>query len=399
MKMQRSLLSVLFILISLLVSLTSTAQNPSASSAAALTQLAKLTASDGTASQQFGTYVAISGNTAVIGYGHNEAYVFVKGANGWMDMTETAKLAGSDGQVTLGSAAISGNTVAISGYDSFKNIAGVYVFVRPSGGWTGTVTETAILGTATGVVAISGNTIVVGGGFLDSVYVKPAGGWKSTTQADATLTIPQTTSSNFTTLAVSGTTVVAGAPQNFSGEGTLYVYSRPSAGWSGNLNPTATLVASNGLQGLGLGWSVAVSGRVVVAGAVYTLQFGPGAVYVFVEPAGGWVSMSETARLTAQNTIDLGWSVGISGNATVAGAPFNTVGFNQFQGAAYVYVKPTSGWKSTSHPSAILAASDGVANDWFGLSVGISGGTVLAGAPQATVGSNALQGAAYVFGK
>jgi hypothetical protein len=45
------------------------------------------------------------------------------------------------------------------------------------------------------------------------------------------------------------------------------------------------------------------------------------------------------------------------------------------------------------HESARLIASDGVQNDGLGASVGISGGTVVAGATGATVGTNAGQGA------
>jgi hypothetical protein len=387
-------------LLALVVLFASSAAN--AQTTAALMQLAKLTASDGANYSQFGTYAAISGNTAVVGdYGaQNEVYVFEKGPNGWMDTTESAKLVSSDGFVSFSQeAAISGNTIVVYGYDYSTNTYGVYIFEKPAGGWTGSVTETAILSGFYGVVAISGNTIVVGGGtynLIEDVFVRPAGGWKTTTQANATLTIPM----NYyygSVLAISGNTVVVSAPQNF-GEGTLYVFVKPSTGWSGNLNPTATLIASNGRPSDALGTSVSVSGNTIVAGAPYANAYF-GAVYVFVQPTGGWKDSYETAELMAPNTIDLGLSVSISGNAIVAGSPGSTVGFNQGQGAAYVYLKPASGWKSTSTPNLELSATDGAPGDALGYSVAISGSTVLAGAPLAKIGSNYTQGAAYVFGK
>ena len=46
---------------------------------------------------------------------------------------------------------------------------------------------------------------------------------------------------------------------------------------------------------------------------------------------------------------------------------------------------------------AKLTASDGAVDDNFGGSVAISGNTVVVGAPDATVGGNSGQGAAYVF--
>jgi hypothetical protein len=389
--MRKTSSTILALLISMTISsLAATAQVD----ASALMQLAKLTASDGTAFSQLGTEAAISGNTAVVG-----TYVFVKGANGWANMTESARLVSSDGFVGFNQeAAISGNTIAISGYDNSTNTYGVYIFEKPGGGWTGNVTETAILSTFYGLVAISGNTIVVGGGSLVDVFVRPAGGWKNTAEANATLNVPLTAGVTNTTLAVSGTAVVAGVSGNFGGTGTVYVYVKPGTGWSGNLNPTATLAASNGRLSDGLGWSVAIGGNTIVAGASNANQ-SFGAVYVFVQPAGGWTSMTETAELMAPNTIDLGWSVGINGNAVVGGAPFTLVGANQFQGAAYVYIKPSTGWKSTSTPNAELTATDGAANDWLSYSVGISNGTIIAGAPDATIGSNQGQGAVYVFGK
>jgi hypothetical protein len=65
-------------------------------------QLAKLTASDGVLDELFGASVAVCGNTIVVGTSiysaSNEAYVFVKPAGGWGNMTETAKLTPSNPQ-------------------------------------------------------------------------------------------------------------------------------------------------------------------------------------------------------------------------------------------------------------------------------------------------------------
>jgi hypothetical protein len=93
----------------------------------------------------------------------------------------------------------------------------------------------------------------------------------------------------------------------------------------------------------------------------------------------------------------LGTSVSISGNVVVAGAPYTTVGSNSEQGAAYAFVKPATGWKNMTQ-TLKLTASDGAANDQFGYSIAVSGKTGVVGAPQAMIGSNAQQGAAYVYG-
>jgi hypothetical protein len=152
-----------------------------------LNETAKLTASDGAEGDWFGTSVAISGDTVVVGafdddVGSNEhqgsAYVFVEPAGGWGgSLNETATLTASDGEAWdwFGeSVAISGDTVVVGA--EFDYIGGnvdqgsAYVFVEPAGGWEGAPTETAMLTARDGEaydsfgcsVAISGDTVVVG---------------------------------------------------------------------------------------------------------------------------------------------------------------------------------------------------------------------------------------------
>ena len=104
-------------------------------------------------------------------------------------------------------------------------------------------------------------------------------------------------------------------------------------------------------------------------------------------PAGGWAAGAEqTAQLTANDggADDLlGLSVAISGDTIVAGAPEHTEDLSVHQGAAYVFVMPAGGWTSTDNQTAELTMNDGVDNDQLGSSVAISGNTVVAGAPVA----------------
>jgi hypothetical protein len=203
-------------------------------------------------------------------------------------------------------------------------------------------------------------------------------------------------------VAVSGRTVVVGAPGAAvgpnSGQGAVYVFTEPGTGWAGETQ-AAKLTASGGASHDGLGASVAVSGGTVVAGAPGAAvgpNSGQGAVYVFTEPGTGWADETQAAKLTASGgaaSDDLGRSVAVSGGTVVAGAPGAAVGSNTFQGVVYVFTQPGTGWADETQ-AAKLTASDGAANDNLGQSVAASGGTVVAGAP----GSNAGHGAVYVFG-
>jgi hypothetical protein len=264
-------------------------------------------------------------------------------------------------------------------------------------------------------VAVDGNTVAVAapvtfnnqlnGAGAVYVYVKPATGWGNMAQVAVLTASDGAYCDSFgSSVSISGNTIVVGAPQNYincgpTGPGAAYVFVEPAGGWSGSLTETAKLTASDGVLGEGFGASVGISGSTVVAGAPAHSP-NPGAAYVFAEPASGWVSGTQTAKLVAsdgQAGDSLGFSVSVSGNTVVAAAPdATTSGVNQAQGAAYVFEKPASGWKNNVQ-TAKLVASDGNEGAVLGQSVSISGNTVAAGAPGATIGANPAQGAAYLF--
>ena len=64
--------------------------------------------------------------------------------------------------------------------------------------------------------------------------------------------------------------------------------------------------------------------------------------YVYVMPTGGWVNATQNAVLTASDAAVL-TSVAISGNTVVAGSP-TADGVKPQAGAAYVFVQPAGGW-------------------------------------------------------
>jgi len=378
-------------------------------------QLAELTASDGAADDSLGYSAAISGNTVVLGTpqaNNNDgaAYVFVKPARGWKTMTQTAKLSPSDQAYHYGnSVAVNGNTVVVGApwteINGHPSEGSAYVFVKPARGWrdmkataeltSNTSSDYIYFGTS---VTAGGNTVVVsaGGAGLAYVFLKPAKGWKS---------VPPTAELSGglgfgVALSMSGNTVVAGANgccvegQVYPGEADVFV--EPSTGWA-NMSPTAVLNGSDETADDSFGASVGISGNTVVVGSPYN-DNSKGAAYVFVKPSGGWANMDETAKLTASDgeSDDLfGTSVAISGNTAVSGAYFYDRGSGH-EGAVYVYVKPASGWKTTSNSNAELTVSGSA---YLGYAVSISGNNLLAGAPDTNVGSNSGQGAAYVFGK
>jgi hypothetical protein len=296
---------------------------------------------------------------------------------------------------TIMSVAISGDTVVVGEFGdldmTLNYIPGsAYVFVKPESGWSN-MTQTAKLTPSDSAindffgisVAISGDTVVVGayGQAIAGrntpgsayVFVKPESGWSNMTQT-AKLTASDAFSQDCfgEHVAISGDTVVVSMRHNHS----VCIFVKPESGWS-NMTQTAKLTASDDAGDDYFGVSVAISGDTVVAGAPNVAN--QGASYVFVKPAGGWEDMTQTAKLIASDGAardSLGASIAISGNTVVAGAPYKDIGTNANQGASYVFVKPASGWADMTQ-TARLTASDGAGNDYFGYNVAISGDTVV----------------------
>jgi hypothetical protein len=385
---------------------------------------AELTASDGLAGNALGTAVAISGSTIVVGENCGESggnppcnsqqsavYVYEKPKDGWGNMTQTAELTASDGAVGDGfgtSVAISGSTIVVGAVSGFNGK--VYVFVKPSSGWKN-MTETAQLNDGTsgdgfgGVVAIHNNTIVagaatamIGGNQYQGaayVFVKPPSGWATTSSFNAQLTATDGTFQDGfgSSVAVGEQTIVVGEPyhQDRTGPGEAYVFVEPTSGWA-STTQTAILTRSNPGLYDEFGSSVAISGNTIVVGAPQAVGVnnGQGVIDIFVRPSQGWIDTTERAELVSPAFEDLfGFSVGIEGADVVAGT------FSVSR-KIYVYARPaTGGWKSTAQPE--MKFTSGRTASSFGFSVGIADGAVVAGAPLQPVRGHEDQGAAFVF--
>ena len=145
----------------------------------------------------------------------------------------------------------------------------------------------------------------------------------------------------------------------------------------------AELTASNPTAEDFFGDAVAVHGNTVVVGTPYGNN-SLGSAYVFTRPASGWTNMTEVARLTpsAGTAWDyFGISVGIDGNTIVVGADAATTAAGK-SGAAYLFSEPASGWTNMT-PTAVLTSSDATAYAQFGISVAVSGHARWSSAPTA----------------
>jgi hypothetical protein len=234
--------------------------------------------------------------------------------------------------------------------------------------------------------------------------VKPQGGWTDTTEK-AKLTASDGSANDDLggAVAIKGTTLVAGAPYantgGQGGQGAAYVYTRPANGWVSSTQ-TAKLTASDATEGANFGWSVAAAPGTVVVGAPNqnTNQiFGVGAAYVFVEPSTGWTNATQTAELTPSFQMKdsrFGFSVATNGSLVVVGVP----GFENFNlhDVAAVFVRRASGWNNMTQSFGLTHPKGSLFQN-FGYSVGLGGqGIIVVGAPGSTLNDGTATG--YVFG-
>jgi len=465
-----------------------------------LAQQAYLKASNTSANDYFGYSVAVCGDTVVVGAYQEDsnatgvngnqadnsasnsgaAYIFVRSGNVWSQQAYLKASNTEAGDQFGYSVAVSGDTVVVGAYGEDSSATGVngnqasnsadasgavYIFVRSGSDWS---QQAYLKASNTGTsdlfgysLAISGDTVVVGALFEDSnatgvngnqannsvdgsgaayIFARSGNAWSQQAYLKASNTgaIDQFGYA----VAISGDTVVVAAPfedsnavgvngngaNNSSGEsGAAYIFVRDGAVWS----QQAYLKASNTDLGDQFGWSVAVSGDTVVVGAPSEDSNGTGvngvqnnnnsllsgAAYIFIRFGAAWGQQAYLKPGFTQASANFGFSVAVSGDSVVVGAPRESgsatgvngnpiIGGNSIEesGAAYMFTRVGTAWSQLAY----LKASNTGAGDFFGHSVAVCGGSVVVGAFEESsnaTGVNGNQadnsanssGAAYIF--
>jgi len=446
-------------------------------------QQAYVKASNSGYGDQFGYSLALSGDTLAVGAYREDSraagidgdqnddsqidaeigsvYVFVRSGAGWSQQAYI-KASNPDNDDHFGiSLALSGDTLAVGAdledsnatgvggnqQDNSRNNSGaVYIYTRSVTQWSQQAyvkASTAYAGARFGSsLALSGDTLAVGAvgeaGSTGAVYVFSRDGAVWSQQAyirDAN----SDASDNFGySVALSGDTLAVGAcfedssatgidgdalDNNRLNAGAVYVFTRDGAAWSRQ----AYIKASNTGEGDFFGWSLALSGDTLAAGAageassatgiggleIDNSQPRAGAVYVFTRDGVAW---SQQAYIKASNTEGedfFGWSVALSGDNLAVGAyreDSGSTGIDGDQGnngltdsgAVYLFMRSAALWSQ----SAYIKASNTGVGDFFGYSVALDGDELSTGAPgedSSAVGidgdatDDSLSGAGAVF--
>jgi alpha-tubulin suppressor-like RCC1 family protein len=281
----------------------------------------------------------------------------------------------------------------------------VVIFTEPVGGWSGSVATpqeldpangggVTVQGFGTAVDFAADATLAVGAPLSDSAdkfnagaVIAARGSAGGYTQLGAPLLAgtPQDGAAMGTSVSIEGGVFVAGAPlEDVSGradQGAIHVFPDTGAAFGA----PSTTTASTGDVGDKFGSAVAVNTRGIVAvgapDAATPLGADTGAVYVLLpQSAGGYV---EGAVLlpSAGGDQNLGTAVAINDNSIVAGAPNASVGGAENAGQVLVYNEPANGWSGARAPDAVLAGISSTAGDSYGSAVAASPRAIVVGVP------------------
>ncbi len=328
-------------------------------------QHAKIFGSDLAALDEFGSSVDIDGNTVAVGAPMHDVagsdagavYVFIRSGGVW---SEQGKLVGDDTGAldTFGaSVSLSGDTLLVGAPDhstSTTQAGAAYVFVRSGGVWS----QEAKL------VASDADAH---DDFGRSVYVE-------------------------------GDQAVIGAPMDDefgSNAGAAYVFERTGVVWTEQQKLIHAIPISNDE----FGHAVAISGSTIVVGAPLD-DDGPinsGAVHIFVESAGVWSQQTRVVANDQEDGARFGSAVDIVGDVLLAGAPRKDTIAGSDHGRMYLFDRNGTFWSQTDGWD--LGGVIGFTRPFgaqFGSSVSMSADSVIGGAPLETAtGSAAGQARVY----
>jgi hypothetical protein len=394
------------------------------------------------------------------------AYVYVFNGTTW---TKQAYLKPSnpDSHDNFGSSvAISGNTIVIGSPSEAGPSTGVngtvnngagdsgaaYVFIRSGNSWS---QQAYLKASNTGngdtfgrSVSIDGDTIIVGApredgsstsvngannnGAIDAgaAYVFKRNGSTWTQEAYLKASNAQVDDNFGFSVGVSGDLAIVGAFQedgsstgvndadsNDAGDsGAAYVFARNGANWT----QEAYLKASNTDAGDTFGYAVAIHGTTAIVSAPAEDSISnqvdvnsaddsaesAGAAYIFFRDGSIWSQQSYLKASNAETQDRFGESVAISGEVAIVGAyvedsnaigidgdQFNNLGIGS--GAAYAFSRAQTSWSQKAYIKAHNTENGTSIQDHFGTSVSIDGTLAIVGATNERSNARGVNGDAF----
>jgi hypothetical protein len=413
-------------------------------------QTQKIQPGDGLTGDSFGSALALSGDTAIIGapqtsdlgFRAGSAYVFERTLGIWAQTAELTASDGSTGDLFASSLSMSRNTLiagAPSDDDQGLDSGSVYLFEVTQGAWSEVqkINDPSgqagdLYGTA---VAIKDRTVLVGapktsGGGKAFVMTRRQGVWSLHQEL---ISVDIAADHRFgSAVGISGGWAVIGAP-DYTGpannQGASVIFARSGSAWN------QVDIFTGGSNQDQFGSALAVADRVVFigapndgngtgidAGTVHRIDVGPfslmasdpssgqvyskavdlghntavisddkDAVYIYARTGPTWTEETKLLGVPGSTPTAFGRDLDLDHDQLAVGAPLGRQGSAQ-TGLVSIYLRNASNWSA----EATLTASDGAPDDRFGQAVALADDLFVAGAPGRQEGGN-ITGAAYVF--
>ena len=327
-------------------------------------QGSKLVVTDITGNAYRYTSVSLSadGNTAMLGIcndnsGIGAAWVFARSGSTWAQQGNKLVGTGAVGNAHQGSSvslSADGNTAIVGGSNDNSGVGAAWVFTRTGSTWTqqgNKLVGTGATGQANQGRSVSlsadGNTAIVGGSNDNSnvgatwVFTRSGSTW---TQQGSKLVGTGATGNAYqgtsVSLSADGNTIISGGPNDNSGAGAAWVFTRSGSTWT---QQGSKLVGTGATGNAGQGRAVSLSadGNTAIVGG-YEDNSELGATWVFTRSGIIWtqqgnklVGTGVTGNAGGLSTLQ-GISVSLSadGNTAFVGGPFDYGGV----GSAWVFI-------------------------------------------------------------
>lgn len=236
------------------------------------------------------------------------------------------------------------------------------------------------------------------------VYEKPVAGWSGVSSETAILTAPDGASGDQLgkQVGISGGLIAAGAPSADSDSGSgnqnvgaVYVFEKDVSGWA-NGAVVSKLIPGDDLANGNFGFRLAFFGDTLAVGRE-AADKADRMIALYQKPVSGWTDASPDAvLLDASRSAQFGISLALDADKLLVGDQTKVVD-GQVKGGVFIFDRPASGWANAASADSILQAADAGYGDDFGYSLSLNVQTLFVGAWRDDVGSNTDQGSVYVF--
>jgi hypothetical protein len=338
------------------------------------------------AGAQFGTAVAVSGSTAVVGApnANGAGAVAVFGLSGatWTQQATLTPADAATGDAFGASVSFDGSTLVVGAPQKAGGSGRAYVFVQSGTSWVQQAELSAPDATSqfANSVQVSGSGAFVGAPGSSAVYVFGRSGSTWSEQQRLQASDPTGADAFGASLALSGTSLLIGAPNRASQTGAVYVFGGNGAGAWAQL---AELTALDHAAGDRFGAAIAGSGTTAWIGAPGH-SGRAGAAYVFAGSGASWTEQQAVPDPAGAANDLFGSSMASASQQAIVGSP----GLLS-RGGVYAFAQNGTVWSQQQQ----LTGSDSSNNDAFGSAVALQASTVIVGASA----RNGSTGAAYAF--